>query len=65
MERYRNILAKTILYSNATTSFMQGYPYSFNIETSCGLTTYIMQPELTKLNDDYTRTSYYSEILSD
>lgn len=65
MERYRNILAKTILYSNATASFMQGYPYSFNIETSCGLTTYIMQPELTKLNDDYTRTSYYSEILSD
>lgn len=64
MERYRNILARTILYSNATDSFMPGYPYSFNIDTSCGLTTYIMQPELPKLNRDYERTSYYSEILS-
>lgn len=64
MERYRSILDKTILYSNATKSFMPGYPYSFNIETSCGLTVYIMQPDLEKLNNDYQLTSYYSEILS-
>lgn len=64
MERYRSILAETVLYCNATHSFMPGYPYSFNIETSCGLTAYIMQPDLPRLNRDYELTSYYSEILS-
>lgn len=64
MERYRTIMDRTILYSNATPSFMPGYPYSFNIDTSCGLTVYIMQPDLERLNYDYEKTSYYSEILS-
>lgn len=63
MERYRSILDRAVMYSNATESFMPGYPYSFNIETSCGLTVYIMQPDLTTLNSDYAHTSYYSEIL--
>lgn len=63
MERYRSILDKAVMYSNATETFMSGYPYSFNIETSCGLTVYIMQPDLGNLNSDYEHTSYYSEIL--
>lgn len=64
MAEYHSVLKKTVVYTNATKSFMTGYPYSFNIRTNCGLTTYIMQPELESLNSDYERTSYCTDVLS-
>lgn len=63
MEEYHRILDKAVPYSDATESFMTGYPYSFQIRTSCGLTTYIMQPGLETLNDDYMTTEYYTDNL--
>ena len=63
MEEYYSILGETVPYSDATESFMTGYPYSFEIKSSCGLTTYIMQPGLETLNDDYMTTKYYIDNL--
>lgn len=65
MDKYRAVLKETVIYTDATRSFMTGYPYSFNIRTNCGVTTYIMQPGLAMLNKDYERTTYYTDVLSD
>ena len=53
-----------ILYKNATPSFMTGYPYSFKIDTHCGITIYIMQPELETLNIEYKKTGFYQDNLN-
>lgn len=64
LDNYYPALEKTVIYTDATESFMTGYPYSFRIRANCGLTTYIMQPDLETLNEDYKRTTYYIDILS-
>lgn len=62
LDAYRALLQQTVPYAAATPSFMPGYPYSFNIRTHCGLTVYIRQPGLEKLNRDYEQTEFYRAL---
>lgn len=57
---FTDLLNKVVIYAAATPSFMTGYPYSFKIEKHCGLTVYIMQPELQGLNEEYRKTEFYN-----
>ncbi len=50
---YENALSKVVEYQAATPQFMIGYPFSFNIYSHCGLTTYIRQEGFPELNEAY------------
>ena len=58
-------LSKTVVWKAATPQFMMpannsSFNYNgFKIERHCGLTTYIEQPELSYLNEQYEQTAWY------
>lgn len=60
---FDELLNDIVIYKNATHSFMTGYPYSFKIDKHCGITIYIMQPELETLNEEYKKTDFYKNYL--
>lgn len=64
MERFYDEINDAVPYSAATPVFMSGYPYSFEISVHCGLTIYIMQPWFERLNEDYEKTEFYSDMFS-
>lgn len=52
------LMDKIVVWKAATASFMDGYN-GFSIQHHSGLTTYIEQSELEKLNQEYRQTKWY------
>lgn len=57
-----NILNKMVVFKDATSHFMSGYPGTFDIIKHSGLTTYIPQDKYASLNEEYKTTRWYQMI---
>lgn len=58
-DQLQHLLTQIIPYKAATPYFMQGYQ-GFAINSHCGLTVYIEQPEYPKINGAYRNTAWWA-----